>query len=116
MKLYIYIDFCTLVFFLQLTTIDKMISLNLLLQINIYYNSPQLSVRRYPHQFLQLELSPLYATLPCGRVKHDSCAHETSDIFKLVLVEWLTLIPSPVNSQNTSSRLSVYFRSRIMDA
>ena len=31
-----------------------------------------LSFRRYPHQFLKLELSPLYATLPRGRVKHET--------------------------------------------
>ncbi|KOX71012.1 hypothetical protein WN51_03553 [Melipona quadrifasciata] len=32
----------------------------------IQYNSVHLSVRRYPHQFLDLGLSPLYATSPCA--------------------------------------------------
>ena len=36
------------------------------------YSSAHLSVRRYPHQFFELGLSPLYATSLCGSVQHET--------------------------------------------
>ena len=36
------------------------------------YSSAHLSVRRCPHQFSELGLSPLYAASPCTRVKHEA--------------------------------------------
>ena len=46
-----------------------------------YYRNDRERQRHYLHQFLELELSSFYATLLQGRmVKHDTCAHKTSDI------------------------------------
>ena len=44
------------------------------------YSIPQLSVCRYPHQFLELEPA-LYATLTCDRIKYDTYTHEASDTY-----------------------------------